>query len=498
MNKALLPSLVATLVLSGCGGGDSSPSTPSTPKYNWQIIQLHTLKESDVKSGCIIYGTSESDPSRVITASVANAGYNVLFHNADGSIIEEHTIPAIDVPSSGIVTIDSGFVPDDGYVSLEEVDSNLSGNPDVYMFSVEKDLLSHKVLNVRSAQTGSECYKGKDYRSISDTADSAALTVLQESGVSYYQTSYSADAVSGREIASHIPVLSPLPAARDTLVTAFYTSNNDQHTDLAYYGFIEPSFVYDTEDYDEIVAASLSNQDLMPMYWQSAANLDLDEGSAILAIHNNQSYQWQTLYHDVDEFTIAANYNKVSHWLGLFSGISNDSSWQFESVMAIDEQDSHLEVSLPELAPIIGVDIQQQCPTALDNAKFCIDNAGSFSEEDFALQRSHIKVLTNNNRAFYQSIYAQPKAQQPLLESSAIELSIQDLEGLELALIDSELASTQQDYFMAKYLDSRSIAETGQGGTFSDANGFIITPDDYQDLYLDMLKSSTTVVQQAK
>ncbi|WP_163130749.1 hypothetical protein [Agarivorans sp. Alg241-V36] len=498
MNKALLPSLVAAVMLSGCGGSDSSPSTPSAPKYNWQIIQLHTVKESDLKSGCIVYGTAEIDPSRVITASVANAGYNILFHNADGSIIEEHTIPAIDVPSSGIVSIDSSLVPEDGYVSLEEVDGNLSGNPDVYMFGVEKELLSHKVLNVRSTQTGSECYKGIDYRSISDTADSAALTVLQESGVSYYQTSYSADAVSGRDIASHIPVISPLPAARDTLVTAFYTSNNDQHTDLAYYGFIEPSYVYDSEDYDEITPGELNNQDLMPMYWQSAANLDLDEGSAILAIHNNQSYQWQTLYHDVDQFTIAANYSEVSHWLGLFSGVSNDSSWQFESVMAIDDQDSGLELSLPDLAPITGVDIQQQCPTALDNAKYCIDNAGSFSEDDFALQRSHVKVLTNNNRAFYQSIYAQAKAQQPLLESSAIELSIQEIEGLELALIEGELASTQQDYFMAKYLDTRSIAETGQVSAFSDANGFIITPDDYQDLYLDMLKSSTTVVQQAK
>ena len=62
----------------------------------------------------------------------------------------------------------------------------------------------------------------------------------------------------------------------------------------------------------------------------------------------------------------------------------------------------------------------------------------------------------------------------------------------------ADLTNTQQDYFMAKYLNTREIAETGQIKPFSDANGLVITPDDYENIYLEMLKSSATIVQQAK
>ncbi|MDO6684519.1 MULTISPECIES: hypothetical protein [unclassified Agarivorans] len=499
MKKAILPSLVATFLLSGCGGSDSSSPGPSTPRYNWQIIQLQTLKESDVKSGCVIYGTSETDNSRVITASIANTGYNVLFHNADGSIIEEHTIQAADVPSNGIVNFDSGWVPDEGYVSLEEVDRNLSGEPDVYMYSVQKQYLGNKVLNVRSSQTGSNCYAGKDYRSVTDISDTAALSVLQESGVSYYQTSYSADLVSGHDLSAHIPVRSPLPAVKDTLVTAFYSSQNGQHTDLAYFGFLEPSYVYDTDENNDIVAASLSNADLEPMYWQVASNLAVDDGSSVLAIHNNNSYQWQTLYKDVDQFTIAPNYDQVSHWVGLFSGTTNDSNWQFNSVMAINADNAALDLELAELNSIDNLDLIENCSVELSHANHCIDNANSFNSSDFALQRSQVRLRSHNNsRTFYQSIYAAPKAQQALMQSSALELATSQIDSIEIALIDSELSADQQDYFMANFIDSRSIAETGTVTQYSDANGLILNPTEYEDLYLEMLKDSATIVQNAK
>ncbi|WP_427982104.1 hypothetical protein [Agarivorans sp.] len=497
MKKTALPVLLSTALLSACGGSDSNHG-PTAPRYSWQIIQLHTLKESDVKKGCVIYATAENDPSRVITASVANSGYNILFHHGDGSIIEELTIPAIDVPNNGIVTINSALVPDEGYVSLEEIDSGLSGNPDVYMFSMAKSLLSDQLLNVRSAQTNSDCYKGKDYRKQTDIEDNTAVSVLQESGVEYYQSSYGLDRVAGRDISAHIPVLAPLPAQRDTLITAYYSKQDQQLSDLAYYGFVEPSYLYNSQQAPEITAATLSNQGLIPMYWQAAANLSLDQGSAIVAMHDQQSYLWQPLYQHIDQFTIAPEYAEVSHWSALFAGESNDSHWRFQTAMSIDTEDSQLVLALPELSSMEYSDILQDCPLVQGQAKHCIDNDASFEATDFALQRTQVRLINSSNRAFYQSIYAEPKAQQPLLQSSAIELSIREVERLEIALIDAELNATQQQYFMAKYMNSRSIAETGQVQAFSDANGVIIDPEQQQTLYLDMLKHSASIVQQAK
>ncbi|MGY5452415.1 hypothetical protein ACVFI8_15960 [Agarivorans sp. MS3-6] len=498
MNKAISTTFLATLLLSGCGGGGDS-SAPSAPKYKWQIIQLQTQKESEMKSGCIIYGTSETDDSRVMTASVANTGYNILFHNADGTIIDEHTIPAADVPSTGIVTINSALVPDEGYVSLEELDRDFTGQPDVYMLSVEKSLLSDSVFSVRSAQTGSDCYKGKDYRTTVDTSDTAALSALQLSGVSYYKTSYSAELVAGSEISAHVPVRSPLPATKNTLVTAFYASENQQHTDLAYYGFIEPQYIYDTEDSGDIISVELTSEDLLPMYWQAASNLSLDDGSAILAIHNNNSYHWQTLYEQVDEFSIFSNSRLVSHWVGLFSGSTLDSQWQFDSFVAIDSDSSAVSLELPDLASIDSVNLSSNCSSEYSAASYCLDNGNSFSSEHFALQRSQLRLLSHaDSRVFYQTIYAQPKAAQVVLQSSASELQVSSVDRLELALLNGELSADKRDYFMASYMDSQTIAESNIVNEFSDANGLVVTPEELDNLYLNMLKNTSTISHNAK
>ncbi|GGB15501.1 hypothetical protein [Agarivorans gilvus] len=51
---------------------------------------------------------------------------------------------------------------------------------------------------------------------------------------------------------------------------------------------------------------------------------------------------------------------------------------------------------------------------------------------------------------------------------------------------------------MAKYIDSRGIAEAGQVPAFSDANGIIVEPEQQQNLNLGILKNSLSLVRQAK
>lgn len=486
--------------MSGCGGGGggSTSGNYSGQTYNWQIIHLETETAEDIEDGCIIFGTSESDTSSVITASVANTNYNILFHDANGSLLEDYTIAASDVSSDGNVSIDSSLLPDNGYVTLEEIESGLSNNPNVYMFSVEKSLLSDLVVNVRLPQTGSDCYLGEDYRASSKTSDSAALSVLQEANIDYYQTSYAEDLVSGKGISSNIPVLSPIPAEKDTLVTAFFDSENNQYTDLGYYTFVDSSLIYDTELTTEVISSSLKNTDLTPLYWQTSENITLNSNSAITIIHDENTYLWQYLYSEIDQITLALDDNDISTWSSFFSGTENNTLWQFDSFQTITNSTTTIELALPELNLVEETQLIESCTIAASSLDYCIDAGTSFEPDNFNYQRTHIRLLSGSgNNTVYQSIYGLPSLQQPLLESSVLDIQPTSASRIEIGLMEGSASDENLQYFMDKYLDVDTLAETSVVANFNDANGFVTTPIESDAHYQAVLKTNVTFVQHA-
>jgi hypothetical protein len=89
MNKSIFAYMLIPALLTGCGGGGggSSSITTKTPvTYQWQIVQLKSVAESELGSSCIIYADSEETDGNVVSAVVATDDYNILYHNADGSI----------------------------------------------------------------------------------------------------------------------------------------------------------------------------------------------------------------------------------------------------------------------------------------------------------------------------------------------------------------------------------------------------------------------------
>ncbi|MEO9945878.1 hypothetical protein [Paraglaciecola sp.] len=499
MKKVAITTPLVLAFLSGCGGGGSGSSSSggfTGQTYNWQVIHLETTSAENIEEGCIIFGTSENDTDKVITASVANTNYNILFHDSNGSLLEDYTIAAEDVASTGIVSIDSSLLPDNGYITLEEIESGLSDNPNVYMFSVEKSLLSDLVVNVRLPQTGSDCYTGEDYRANSEISDSAALSVLEQANINFYQTSYSEELVSGKSISSNIPVLSPIPAEKDTLVTAFYESENNQYTDLGYYTFVDSSYIYDTELAAEIISSNLQNTDLTPFYWQTSDNITLNSSSAITIIFNENTYLWQYIYNDTDQVTLAINDNDISSWAGFFSGSENTTQWQFDSFQTITNNTTNIELDIPELNSIENMQLIENCSIDTGSADYCIDRGASFDPDDFNFQRTHIRLLSGaSNNTVYQTIYGSPSLQQPLLESSVLDIQPSATSRIEIGLMQGNSTDENLQYFMDKYLDVTTLAETSTVANFNDANGFVTTPLESEALHQAILESNVTFVQ---
>jgi hypothetical protein len=505
MNKLILATVLTSAALAGCGSGGSSSSSSSSGSsnasvaYKWQIVQLESVTEGDVKSGCVIYANSESNNGEVITANVAKSGYNILYHNADGSIAS--TTSSDDI-TKGAVTIAKNDVPDGGYVSLEEVDRLISKSADVYMFSVQKSLLTNLVLNVRHPQSGG-CYAGDDYRE-ETISKSAVVSVEQEEYIKYYQTSYDNSSVSGHTLSSKIPVASPIVATLDTLVTAFasYDTGSTQKTNLAYWGFFDSDYIYDSEVQGAINLAVLSSVDLNDLYWSTSDDVSLDSNSAVIAMHDSISYFWQPIYNDSDTLTIASGNAEVSQWSGYFSGKENNYNWLFENYISLNSYNAGDLISLdvPALSNVDGITITQTCTDS--GADFCLDTKSSFSTDDFTLQRTQIQMTNTGsilNNVIYQSIYAEPSANPVVLGNSQFDIAIPTLTRIEINLTKSDATTSNAlNYLMAQSMDVMGIAEKSSVvEKFSDANGFVATAAKSDELHKAMLASTTMTVKNA-
>ncbi|WP_409439674.1 hypothetical protein [Psychromonas sp. GE-S-Ul-11] len=503
MKKSILASLIVPALVVGCGSGSSGSSAPT---YKWQVVQLKSVSESSLNSKCIIYADSELNDGEVITAYVAEDDYNILYHNADGTIAE--TFSGDDI-TNGLFTITSTDVPDDGYVTLEEIESLTGGDRGSYMFSVQKDLLEDMVLNITQEQ-GSTCYTGSDYR---ETASDTALVNVQQpdSDPDYYQSSYDVDSVNGKATATAIPVDSPYPASRDVLITAFasYDSSSTQYAELSEWAFISSTNLYeDSNDSASTLTASLSSSGLTNVYWTTIDEVELDSDSGIIAVHDDQSYFWQPIYDDIDQLNVAYDTSEVDVWSGYFSGTISDNDWLFTSFTELDE-DTFLDLdAFPSVDVIDGVSVSSVCDVA---DAFCIDTNGSYSSDEFDYQRVHFRLdedsSSSSSNITYQSIYSLANDEPVILVSSLFDFTDPTLSRVEINLVTSSadsgdaiqyLMTTNVDLVdLGEYSASDFVDDAAATEFYSDLNGLITTTSETEELYQAMLESNTTTLSNA-
>jgi len=503
MHKRIITSLVLPTLLVGCGSSGSSNSnkTVSSAKYTWQVVELRSVAESvALADNCVIYADSVFNEGEVITAYEADQDFNILYHNADGSIFD--TIGA-DETINGAYTIDSDDVPNDGYVTLEQIESITGGNQGSYMFSVQKSLLSNMVLNVTTTQTG-DCYSDSDYR---ETASGTAVVNVSQPSTApaFYQSSYDEDSINGQTTTTAIPVDSPYPAGRDTLITAFntYDATGEEKTDLTHWAFVDAANLYEDGDVDggALLTSPLSSA-VTNITWSSTPTVTLDSDSSIIALHEGTSYYWQPIYDSTDALALAYDSTEVSLWSSYFSGTEGDTgeSWLFNSFMALSDETDISLTAFATVSAVTSIDVSSTCTVA---SSFCIDTDDSFSSADMSYQRVHIRLTEDSGSASninYQSIYTESNEEPVVLENSQFDFNDPTLTRVELNLMSSDTENTDTlEYLMLQNIDLVALGDdtVASNDLYSDINGLVTTDTESDALYQSILATNTTTLMNA-
>ncbi|HGY9584101.1 flagellar sheath protein A [Vibrio harveyi] len=475
----------------GGGGGGGGGGPAPAPKYTWQIVNLYVADKSEVKAGCVIYDELKGNSDKVITAKVANAGFKVLYHNADGAVISDQTIE--NIPSNGKVTIDSGKVPDEGYVSLEELDGTIGGTQDVYMFTVQKEFLQNMTVNVRQAQSSlNSCVLGE--QNTSSTSENAVINVAQSSSsTQFYQSSFIDAQVDGHQVASNIPVVAPLKTDEKVLITAFDSLSSNQHGDLKYFVLAEGSAIYDVTNpptsVPTIFMKPVSRSDVN----LTVSGIALNNNSSVEVGLNNEIYQWQPIYNSTDSLSYTDSDLSASGWTAELEGVITSGNWNYYSLNAYDGSDLNID------APVVSNFDSSIVSSSCSLGNFCLSAVG-FNSGDFDIQRTHLRSTTSNgNRNFYQTIFAKPNSNQVFMESSEEVLvpnnSVDRLE-VSTASLDS-LKSAPIMYFLSNSLDIQSVVTTSVLD-FSDVNGLVSTASDLKKRKLGLMAENVTIIENGK
>ncbi|EDP59049.1 hypothetical protein [Vibrio sp. AND4] len=476
----------------GGGGGGGGGGPAPAPKYTWQVVHLYAENKSNVKAGCVIYDELAGSTDKVITAKVANAGFKVLFHNADGTVISDQTID--NIPSNGKVTIDSAKVPNEGYVSLEELDGTIGGTQDVYMFAVQKEFLQSMIVNVRQLQSSSNACLLGEQNNKQNRSDNAVITVAQNSSATkFYQSSYVDAQVDGHSVASNIPVAAPLNTTKKVLITAFDSLSSGQYGDLNYFVLADGSAIYDVNNPPASAPTIFMNPVSRNDVNLTVNGITLNNNSAVEVGLHNEIYQWQPIYNSTNSLSYTNSNLSASGWTAELGGTTTSGNWNYSSLHSYDGSD--LNIYAPFVSNFDSSMVLANCSLG----KICL-NAVGFNTDDFDIQRTHIRSSTNNgNRNFYQSIFAKPNSNQVFMESSEEVLvpnnSVDRLE-VSAAALDS-LKSDSIMYFLNNSFDIQSVV-TASVSDFSDVNGLVSTASDVKKRKLRLLKENVVIIENGK
>lgn len=490
MKKTQILPLAAIIsgLLVGCGGGGGGGGggAPATPKYTWQMLSLNSIERSAVASGCSIIGQDESDANgtKVIAAYEATANYNILFHDENGVITATNQSD-----SDGRFVIDSGDVPDGGYVSLEEIDGSIQGTQDVYMFTVSKELLSDMTLNVRQHSSTYSCYQGEQSQKVNVDANAAVKVDQVANNTSYYQSSYIDNSTNGKTIASGITVNSDIPASNNVLVTLFESYDGIEARDLSHYVVMDASYVYDSSQGSGSKSGAPTDENIVKQTF-TANGLTLSNTSKIDVEIDNEIHTWQPIYESGQDYGVIDGSSVIDKWSFDIEASTDvaTGSWNAKIYDSVDSTGT--TVALPTLSALTATITSTGC------TGYCL-SADGYEVSEYQIQRTHLRSSNGNNRNFYQTIFAAPNKDQMLMSSTDEVLNIDNNnDRLEVSLAQLDMESEAQvKQFFAHNINPQVLISSAIPN-YNDVNGLLSMASDDKLRRIEIMGSEVQFYQQ--
>lgn len=484
-----LPAVAAvSLALTGCGsdsksGGVTPGPGPSPTTYTWQLVHL---KSEPTTSNCAVYAVDESNNGNVIVAYSGNANTNILIHNADGSVKETRK------PSNtGKITFSKTDIPDKGFVSVEELDGSIGQQQDVFMFAVQKEVMTNLTINVRrSSASSGNCYITGESLVSTEVDPKAVINVGQVSVTTeQYRSNYIDRASVGSAVGQKVKVLSDLPAKQQVLITLFddYTSNEAKN--LTHYQMAAANFVYNSDNTSNQSVSPTNRGVIQPGFTVTGITLDANKNNSLDVSYANNLYQWQPIYQTSSNYSFITDQDPFNKWSFNLNGTTTNSLWSYHHVASVDG--TAKQITSPTLAAL-NATIESNCASG---GAFCLNSSG-YTSSDFNVQRSHIRSNTNNSaRVFYQTIYSEPSNEVALMNSSEETLSPNsNTNRIEVSLGKATISDEALKYFMNESVNVQSLIGSSLPN-FVDANGSVTQQTSLKERYLGLMGQDITTIQ---
>ena len=197
MRKSIITSVLASVLLSGCGSGGSdrsdsgsgSSSTPTT-KYTLQFVQLVERAENTGDASCTLFDVEGQASGKETYAKLAT-DVTVKMYDENGDFVEDLSSA---ITTAGILSIAKNSVADGGYISV--IDSPSDTDTFYKVLSIQKALLGDLIIDVNRNQGDVSCYTANKKA----TSDSGYASVYQNGVVAStyaYNSSQSEIAAAG-------------------------------------------------------------------------------------------------------------------------------------------------------------------------------------------------------------------------------------------------------------------------------------------------------------
>ncbi|GAL10100.1 hypothetical protein JCM19233_1077 [Vibrio astriarenae] len=153
-----------------------------------------------------------------------------------------------------------------------------------------------------------------------------------------------------------------------------------------------------------------------PFDFIADSNISFQSGSVSVVL-DNKVYSWQEIFEQDSGVTNSAFVESdanLKYWSLSATGLSSESTgtWDLGLIRTLSGQDVYFEQPT-YLSDFSSSIVKESCR----QGNLCLDAYG-FYAEDWNIQRTHVRSVTRTGKSAFQTIYALPDVEQPLMDSS--------------------------------------------------------------------------------